>query len=1303
MQLSGETAKLASQILFQQSLVEVVRSLRNSTKGERETIEACIEKIKKEVSSSSRMVKVTAVVKLTYFTMLGYQADYGAFNVIEVMADTNFQNKRAGYIAASLSFNENTDVLPLCSALLRKDMSSSNMYEVGLTLYCLASVCTPDLAKELVSEVSGLLNHPKAYVRKKAVLCLYKIFLQFPESLRLIYPKLKDKIDDNSDKSDSDPSVRGAVVSIFCEMARRNPSNFLNLTVPFFSLLSTIHSNWSLIKVIKVFGYFAPLEPRLGKKLAEPISKLINTTGAKSVKYECILAVANGMSKVSSVTKLAVEGMKTFVEDRDQNLKYLGLDAMSRVMVDNPKILSDQRDTILECLVDPDDTIRRKALEILEGIATPKNLVSTVNSMFDASVRTPPDEDWTNRVIHAIIETVRYDDYCRVHDFEWYIGVLVDLSLIDISHFRHGHRIEREMVMVLTRVNAVRGYGVGALSVLLSNSSLLGCDVSTSNQWMVYKAAAFLSGEHPHWLPNPEHTLSCLLSDKIATMPVELQVLCIGAVGKIFAHAVKPCVRHVELVNGEGESDAPVPAHPDSDKLKAIILPPDQDDDGVKDVKKVKQHEEEQPYKAIKLFYHSVYPDVQEKAQLVYHLVTYGDNGKTDAYKGGGNVPKDINDTVILYERELLAVAAGAQAAVVPPEGLDLITPFCDDIPSLIAQDEDGISYNSDSDDSIGQVMSEELVRRREKARREEVSTFYLTSAGKGDEGLADLPPVTKLNGDDTSEGTDVTSTITAGLRNTLGRNAGKKTHLLSRTMAKPDTYQASTSPRGGRSVEGTSSMEDEATRKLKSIDMTKALDPDERLPVITPYANIVNKSVKAVAEESRRAEAALRLPPVLVHSDKHMRVVLQVLGCKAKKDGYHLPMSVFVTNQQSNGALEGVQMERIVTRPSYLRQGKDIVGDSTVAANARLATVNDAVSNTSDKINTCSKKNKKKITTTADDDKKDDESLNGDEDAQSDTSVKEFDTSFDISDMIKPQVTTAKDFELHIPSVQAVFETTASNDQSTGGMETPCISFTITLSRGSGEKKKTVKQELAFPIIFKYFAAMLMPDAVPSAVEFTDRIMKEILSSKANNVIASHTADDNGDIKVIPKVETVSATIPLIYYGKLSKKNTKSNSNVTSSAPVDKEGECESETNLDDNEIKNEQEEGQPMTHLSSTHTKEVMLLSLPLIKAALRLHTMEVFIDCCALYGQFISRKSHMKHACFAVLLMEGEMNEDGVAVMKKTDVDEGGSAKSNGRCVTVVIKGYYLAMLETAAVEVATIISEQCQIVGKELAQE
>lgn len=47
------------------------------------------------------------------------------------------------------------------------------------------------------------MSHTKPYIRKKAVLIMYKVFLKYPESLRPAFPRLKEKLED------PDPGERG--------------------------------------------------------------------------------------------------------------------------------------------------------------------------------------------------------------------------------------------------------------------------------------------------------------------------------------------------------------------------------------------------------------------------------------------------------------------------------------------------------------------------------------------------------------------------------------------------------------------------------------------------------------------------------------------------------------------------------------------------------------------------------------------------------------------------------------------------------------------------------------------------------------------------------------------------------------------------------------------------------------------------------------------------------------------------------------------------------------------------------------
>lgn len=109
---------------------------------------------------------------------------------------------------------------------------------------------------------------------------------------------------------DEDSSVTAAVVNVVCELGWRRPRDFLALAPRLFDLLVDGGNNWMAIKIIKLvrastlcvifyadrlkFATLTPLEPRLIKKLLPPLTKIIRTTPAMSLLYECINGLIQG-------------------------------------------------------------------------------------------------------------------------------------------------------------------------------------------------------------------------------------------------------------------------------------------------------------------------------------------------------------------------------------------------------------------------------------------------------------------------------------------------------------------------------------------------------------------------------------------------------------------------------------------------------------------------------------------------------------------------------------------------------------------------------------------------------------------------------------------------------------------------------------------------------------------------------------------------------------------------------------------------------------------------------------------------
>lgn len=67
--------------------------------------------------------------------MYGYGFSWASFQVIEVMSAPTLKDKAIGYLAASLSFKPDTDVLMLTTNLIKKVSNHLNLWLTFRTLH----------------------------------------------------------------------------------------------------------------------------------------------------------------------------------------------------------------------------------------------------------------------------------------------------------------------------------------------------------------------------------------------------------------------------------------------------------------------------------------------------------------------------------------------------------------------------------------------------------------------------------------------------------------------------------------------------------------------------------------------------------------------------------------------------------------------------------------------------------------------------------------------------------------------------------------------------------------------------------------------------------------------------------------------------------------------------------------------------------------------------------------------------------------------------------------------------------------
>ena len=163
-----------------------------------------------------------------------------------------------------------------------------------------------------------------------------------------------------------------------------------------------------------------------------------------------------------------MEKLKGFVEDEDQNLKYLGLLAMSNFMKVHPRVVAEHKSMILGCLNDEDLTIRHRALDLVSGMVTKKNLADITRVLMDHVEKS--EGPFRRDLVSKIIEVASANSYAAVTNFEWYIAQLCNLARQ--PGVSNGAQLRQQLMDVVIRVKACRAYGVSSMVSLLEDAEM---------------------------------------------------------------------------------------------------------------------------------------------------------------------------------------------------------------------------------------------------------------------------------------------------------------------------------------------------------------------------------------------------------------------------------------------------------------------------------------------------------------------------------------------------------------------------------------------------------------------------------------------------------------------------------------------------------------------------------------------------------------------------------------------------------------------------------------------------------------
>jgi AP-1 complex subunit gamma-1 len=330
-------------------------------------------------------VRRNNVAKLLYLFTLGERTHFGQIECLKLLASPRFADKRLGYLGTMLLLDENQEVLTLVTNSLKNDLNHPNQYIVGLALCTLGNIASVEMSRDLFPEVETIISSANAYIRRKAALCAMRICRKVPDLQEHFLEKAKALLQDRNHgvllcgltlvtslcEADEAEDYENGVADTFKPMVPSLVKILKGLSASGYAPehdVTGITDPFLQVKILQLLRVLGRGDAQVSEQINDILAQVAtNTDSSKnvgnSILYEAVLTILD-IEADSGLRVLGVNILGKFLSNRDNNIRYVALNTLIKVVAVEPNAVQRHRNTILDCLRDPDISIRRRALDL---------------------------------------------------------------------------------------------------------------------------------------------------------------------------------------------------------------------------------------------------------------------------------------------------------------------------------------------------------------------------------------------------------------------------------------------------------------------------------------------------------------------------------------------------------------------------------------------------------------------------------------------------------------------------------------------------------------------------------------------------------------------------------------------------------------------------------------------------------------------------------------------------------------------------------------------------------------------------